>query len=70
MANIKLREEVFMVIGVLGSDAGYYVLGPHGLVHVPGNNPEAREAYSALTKSYQKLQEIAQKERTGEQAGR
>ena len=39
-----------MVIGVLGSDAGYYVLGPHGLVHVPGNNPEAREAYSALTK--------------------
>jgi hypothetical protein len=66
MANIKAIEEVILVIGSRGSDAGYSVLTPHGVVHVPGNNPLAREAFEALTISYAKLQEIAQK---GEQAG-
>ena len=70
MPNIKLKEEVILVIGTMGSDAGYRVLTPHGIVVVPGNNPMAREAYQALQKSHAKLQEIAQKEHMGEQAGR
>ena len=65
MANIKEIEEVILVIGRMGSDAGYSVLTPHGVVHVPGNNPMAREAFQALKTSYAKLQEIAQKERAG-----
>jgi hypothetical protein len=67
---IHLKEEIIMVIGAFGSDAGYSVLTPHGVKHVPGNNPMAREAYAELTKSYAKLQEIAQKERVGEQVAR
>ena len=67
---IHLKEEILLVIGAFGSDAGYSVLTPHGVKHVPGNNPMAREAYAELTKSYAKLQEIAQKERTGEQVAR
>jgi hypothetical protein len=66
MANIRAIEEVILVIGSAGSDAGYSVLTPHGVVHVPGNNPLAREAFEALTRSYAKLQEIAQQ---GAQAG-
>ena len=65
MANLKAIEEVILVIGTRGSDAGYNVLTPHGVVHVPGNNPEAREAYATLTKSFVKLQEIAAKEQAG-----
>jgi hypothetical protein len=65
MANIKEMEEIILVIGRMGSDAGYSVLTPHGVVHVPGNNPMAREAFAALKTSYAKLQEIAQKERAG-----
>jgi hypothetical protein len=65
MPNIREIEEVIMVIGRAGSDGGYSVLTPHGLVHVPGNNPMAREAFQALKTSYTKLQEIAQKERVG-----
>ncbi len=60
MANIK-SEQVIMVIGSLGSDAGYTVLTPHGLVHVPGNNPEVHAAFDALSKSFAKIQAIAQK---------
>jgi hypothetical protein len=41
---IQLKEEVILVIGAAGSDAPYSVLTPHGLKHVPGNNPFAREA--------------------------
>jgi hypothetical protein len=67
---IHLKEEIILVIGAFGSDAGYSVLTPHGVKHIPGNNPMAREAYETLTKSYAKLQEIAQKERAGAQAGR
>lgn len=37
--KLVLEEAVIAVIGVLGSDAGYVVLTPHGLVHVGGNNP-------------------------------
>lgn len=70
MPNIKEMEEVILVIGRMGSDAGYSVLTRHGIVHVPGNNPMAREAYGALQKSFAKLQEIAQKAQVGEQAGR
>ncbi len=70
MANIKEMEEIIMVIGRMGSDAGYTVLTPNGPVHVPGNNPMAREAVDSLRKSYTKLQEIAQKERAAQQAGR
>jgi hypothetical protein len=62
MPKINLKEEVILVIGQIGSDAGYSVLTPHGVVHVPGNNPMAREAYKALTSSFAKLQEIALKE--------
>jgi hypothetical protein len=64
---IQQKEEVILVIGAAGSDAPYSVLTPHGLKHVPGNNPFAREAFEALTKSFAKLQQIAQ---TGEQAVR
>jgi hypothetical protein len=64
---IHLKEEVMLVIGAIGSDAGYSVLTPHGLKRVPGNNPETREAFEALTKSYAKLQQVAQ---TAEQAVR
>ena len=70
MPNIKEMEEIILVIGSMGSDAGYSVLTPHGVVRVPGNNPMAREAFETLKRSYARLQEIGQKERTGEQAGR
>lgn len=63
MSGIKALEEVIMVIGSKGSDAGYSVLTPHGLVHVPGNNPLMREAYAALVKANVKVQEIAQQQR-------
>ena len=53
-----------------GSDAGYSVLTPHGVIHVPGNNPLARQAFDALVKSYVTLQDIAQKAQAGEQAAR
>ena len=64
---IHLKEEVILVIGAIGSDAPYTVLTPHGPKRVPGNNPFAREAFEALTKSYAKLQQLAQ---TGERAAR
>jgi hypothetical protein len=67
--TIKAKEEVFLVIGSMGSDAGYSVPA-HGLVHVPSNNPEARGVFETISKSYAKPQEIAQKERPVEQAGR
>lgn len=35
----KLTESVIAVIGALGSDGGYTVVTPHGLIHVPGNRP-------------------------------
>ncbi len=63
--NFKAMEEVILVIGNIGGDSGYSVLTPHGVVHVPGNNPEAREAVSALTKSYAALQEIALRQASG-----
>jgi hypothetical protein len=65
MPNIREIEEVIVVIGHMGSDGGYSVVTPHGVKHVPGNNPMAREAFQALKASYTKLQEIAQKERAG-----
>jgi hypothetical protein len=70
MPNIREMEEIILVIGRMGSDAGYTVITPHGPKHVPGNNPMAREAFETLKQSYAKLQEIAQKERAGEQAAR
>ena len=60
---IHLKEEVILVIGAVGTDADITVLTPHGPKHVPGNNPMAREAFEALTKSFAKLQQVAQ---TGE----
>jgi hypothetical protein len=65
MPNINLREEVILVIGTLGSDAGYSVLTSHGIVHVPGNNPMAREVFQALKGSFEKLQEIALRGQAG-----
>jgi len=62
MSGLKQIEEVIMVIGSKGSDGGYSVLTPHGLLHVPGNNPLIREAYAALVKANLKVQEIAQKQ--------
>ena len=59
MATVKAVEEIILVIGTLGSDAGYSVLTPHGVVKVPGNNPMAREAFAAMKASFTKLQEIA-----------
>lgn len=50
-----LKEEVILVIGAFGSDTGYSVLIPHGVKHVPGNNPMAREAYEAMTISYAQI---------------
>ncbi|MES2222918.1 MAG: hypothetical protein V4587_18355 [Acidobacteriota bacterium] len=70
MPNIREMEEIILVIGTMGSDAGYSVLTPHGVVHVPGNNPMAREAFDGLKKSFAKLQQIGQQQRAGEQAGR
>jgi hypothetical protein len=63
MPNLNMKEEVILVIGNMGSDAGYTVLTPHGVRHVPSNNPMAREAFAALTKSYIQLQEIASREK-------
>lgn len=60
--NFRAMEEIILVIGQLGSDGGYSVLTPHGVVHVPGNNPLAREAVEAMTKSYKALQEVALKQ--------
>jgi hypothetical protein len=68
MPIIREKEEVMLVIGQVGSDAGYGILTPHGIVHVPGNNPEAREAFQAAMKSYAKLQAIAEREQAGQVA--
>ena len=65
MAPIKATEEVILVIGNAGGDGGSSVLTPHGLVHVPGNNPLMREALAVLLKSYAKVQEIAEKQQAG-----
>ncbi len=65
ITNLRVMEEVIMVIGSMGSDAGYSVLTPHGVIHVPGNNPMAREAYEKLVKCYAELQQIALKEQPG-----
>ncbi len=61
MATAKAVEEIILVIGNMGGDAGYSVLTPHGVVRVPGNNPLAKEAFSALKASFTKLQGIAAK---------
>jgi hypothetical protein len=67
--NFKAMEEVILVIGDSRGDGGYSVLTPHGVIHVPGNNPEAREAYTAMMKHYAVLQETALKQRSGGQVG-
>jgi hypothetical protein len=59
--NFKAMEEVILVIGSTGGDAGYSVLTPHGVIHVPGNNPEAHAAYEEIAKSYAVLQRVAAK---------
>lgn len=61
MTKIKATEEIILVIGQQGSDGGYSVLTPHGVVKVPSNNPEATEAFNAVAKSFAKLQAIAAK---------
>jgi hypothetical protein len=66
MANVIAKEEVLLVLGSSGSDGGYRLLTPHGIVKVPSNNPEARVALEALTQSYEKLQSIAVKEQAGQ----
>lgn len=63
--KLKLMEDVILVIGDIGGDSGYSVLTPHGVIHVPGNNPEAQEAASALVKNYAVLQEIALRQAHG-----
>jgi hypothetical protein len=65
MSNIKAVEEIILVIGQRGGDGGYSVLTPHGIKKVPSNNPEAREAFNAVEKSFAKLQAIAGKEQAG-----
>lgn len=67
--NFKAMEEVILVIGNSGGDAGYTVITKHGVVHVPGNNPMAREAYAAIAKNYAILQEAAVKHNELGQAG-
>jgi hypothetical protein len=64
---IRLKEEAILVIGATGTDASHSVLTPHRLQHAPSDNPMAREAYETLTRSFAKLQQIAQ---TGEQGVR
>lgn len=59
--KFKFMEEIILVIGNSGGDGGYSVLTPHGIVKVPSNNPEAREAAQAVMKGYAALQEIALK---------
>lgn len=63
-STLKEKEEVILVIGNMGGDAGYSVLTPHGIVHVPGNNPMAREAIESMMKGYTALQEIGLRERS------
>jgi hypothetical protein len=65
MPDLKMAQQVILVIGDMGGDGGYTVLTPHGLVHVPGNNPMAQEAAEGLMKSFTALQEIASKEAMG-----
>ena len=62
MAELNLREEVILVIGNMGGDAGYSVLTPHGIVHVPGNNPMVQQAFQALMNNFKILQEAALKQ--------
>lgn len=70
--NFKAIEEVILVIGNAGGDGGYSVLTPHGVVKVPSNNPEAREAYATIAKGYATLKELAvkQQEVRGEEIAR
>ena len=61
--KINATQEVILIIGSSGGDGGYTVVTPHGLVRVPGNNPELREAYRVIAKNYAVLQEAALKQK-------
>lgn len=59
LKNLKLTEEVIIVIGDAGGDGGAIIVTPKGLKRVPDNNPELQEAYKALTKNYAVLKKAA-----------
>lgn len=61
---IKATQEVIIVIGDSGGDGGSLVITPNGVIKVPSNNPEGREAFNSLVKSYAKLKEIALKQKS------
>jgi hypothetical protein len=63
--NFNATQEIILVIGSSGGDGGCKVLTPHGVVHVPGNNPDGRRAYETVMKDFAALQEVALKQKAG-----
>ncbi len=61
--NINATQEVIIVIGDEGGDGGYWIVTPKGLKKVPDNNPELREACSALVKNYAVLKKAVLKQK-------
>ena len=61
--NFRATQEVILVIGSSGGDGGCSVLTPHGVVHVPGNNPDGRRAFETVMKEFATLQEVALKQK-------
>lgn len=52
-----MESRPIIIFGNIGSDAGYWYLGADGkLHHVPGWNPDTRQAFEAIEKNLAILQ--------------
>lgn len=59
-----------IIFGNIGSDAGYWYLGADGKIHhVPGWNPETREAFATIEKNFAILQQNFKQVNVGQVAG-
>lgn len=58
-----MESKAIIVFGNVGSDAGYWYLGADGKIHhVPGWDPEVRQAFEALEKNFAILQRASAKQ--------
>ncbi|HKU18857.1 MAG TPA: hypothetical protein VJP80_06315 [Candidatus Saccharimonadales bacterium] len=48
-----MESRPIVIFGNIGSDAGYWYLGADGKIHhVPGWNPETRQAFKAIEENF------------------
>jgi len=61
-----MEARPILVWGNVGGDAGYWYLGSDGKIHhVPGWNPETRQAFETLEKSLAVLERSAREVTSG-----